>query len=98
MTTPTSTTVTYRVTLTRERFRGRECIVARDTNHDWRAYGDAPNTPMTTQELAEYLFHREEIAATGVDERGQVFADIIDFAATRRKSEAELPETSGGSV
>ena len=89
MITPTPTTVTYRVTLVRERFRGRDSIVARDTNHDWRAYGDAPNTPLTTQELAEYLFHRDEITATGVDERGRVFADIIDFAATKRA-------TSGG--
>lgn len=84
-----TTPTTYRVTLARERFRGRDCIVARDVNNDWRAFGDALNTPMTTQQLAEYLFHRDEITATGVDERGRVFADIIDFAATKRA-------TSGG--
>ena len=75
---------TYRVKFRRERFRGRDCFVARDANNDWRAYGDAVNTPMTPQDIAEYLFHREEIAAVGVDVvTGEIYADIIEWGKVK---------------
>jgi hypothetical protein len=79
---------TYRVKIRRERFRGSDSFVARDANNDWRAYGDAVNTPMTPQDVAEYLFHREEIAAVGVDTvTGEVFADIIEWGKVKKAAE-----------
>lgn len=78
---PTAAThETYRVTIRREHFFGRDSFVARDDAGVWRSSGNAVNTPMTPQQLAEYLFHKEEIAAVGVDpmER-EVFADIFVF-------------------
>ena len=85
---PAAPLPSYRVKIRRERFRGADSFVARDANNDWRAYGAAVNTPMTPQEIAEYLFHREEIAAVGVDTvTGEVFADIIEWGKVKQAAE-----------
>lgn len=84
--TTAATHETYRVTVRRERFSNRDSFVARDASKTWRAYGDYLNIAMTPQEIAEYLFHREEIAAAGID-NGVLFVDLFIFPLRLKASE-----------
>ena len=73
----TGEAMTYRVTIRREVFRGRDSFVARDTAGEWRAHGVAINSPMTPRQLAEYLFRPEEVAAVSVDADGGIVVDVF---------------------
>ena len=72
-----SEAATYRVTIRREVFCGRDSFVARDTAGEWRAYGVAVNSPMTPRQIAEYLFRREEVAAVSVAADGGIVVDVF---------------------
>ena len=72
-----SEAATYRVTIRREVFRGRDSLVARDTAGEWRAHGVAINSPMTPRQLAEYLFRPDEVAAVSVDVDGGILVDVF---------------------
>ena len=84
MTTPDRTT--YRVTVRTERANpetGRSDSpsgyhVARDGNGNWRTYGKFDGVK-TDQQLAEYLFHAEEIASIGRDGNGDLTIEIYQF-------------------
>ena len=84
MSTPNRTT--YRVTVRTERANpqtGRNDSpsgyhVARDSDGNWRAYGRFDGVK-TDQQLAEYLFHAEEIANIGRDGNGDLTIEIIEW-------------------
>ena len=77
---------TYRVTIRREKFRGRECWVARDKDGDWRAYGDYGPAPGDGCGIAEYLFHADEIKSVEtelVNGAWVLFVELWDFSVRK---------------
>lgn len=77
---------TYRVTIHREKFRGRDCWVARDKDGDWRAYGDYGPAPGDGCGIAEYLFHADEIKSVEtelVNGAWVLFVELWDFSVRK---------------
>lgn len=77
--------MSYIVTIKRERFLGRDQWVARDQQGNWRAFGAVVSGPDALgveeaerlfqrkgQELAEYLYHRDEIGKVEIVNGGTV--------------------------
>ena len=57
---------------------------ARDKNGDWRAYGNARDyTGTADRNLAEFLFHREEIANVNRNRRGILSVELFDFSTPK---------------
>lgn len=52
--------------------------VARDADGNWRAYGKFVGVK-TDQQLAEYLFHKEETASIGRDGGGDLTIEIYQY-------------------
>lgn len=67
----------YNVTFRRENFRGRDSFVARDAAGAWRAYGAVEDCTGTAgRELAESIFHAEEIGEVWSNADGETCCTI----------------------
>jgi len=75
------TSTTYTVTIKTEKrnpqtFRSGKYHVARDASGSWRAFGECDGNK-TDRQIAEYLFHVDEVKAVGRDGNGDMVVEVI---------------------